>query len=58
MVTKLFALVAIVCLAVGLQILVFIFGWGLTPVSWWWIIGGGVVGFTLLRSLSDYITKE
>ena len=31
-------------LAVLLSILVLIYGWGLEPKSWWWIIGVGVFG--------------
>ncbi len=26
-----------------IAMLVMIYGWGLTPVSWWWIIGGTLV---------------
>lgn len=35
-------------------ILVMMFGWGLQPVSWGWIIGGGLVGIFIgsLFSLS------
>jgi hypothetical protein len=36
--------------AFGLGILVMIFGWGLQPVSWGWIIGGGIGG-TFLGAL-------
>lgn len=31
-------------LALGMGILVSIYGWGLTPHSWGWIIGGGTAG--------------
>lgn len=31
-------------IAIATTILVMIHGWGLEPVSWGWIIGGGVVG--------------
>ena len=27
-------------LIVGLSIAIMIYGWGLTPVNWWWIILG------------------
>jgi hypothetical protein len=30
--------------AIGMSILVMIHGWGLQPVSWGWIIGGGISG--------------
>jgi hypothetical protein len=47
------------CIAgvVVLQILVFVFGWGLTPRSWWWILGVGVGGGVVLKVLGDAITK-
>jgi len=44
-------------LAVALQIVVMMLGWGLHPQSWWWIIGGGVFGITVLRVLADHIDK-
>jgi hypothetical protein len=35
----------LICFGVGL--LVMILGWGLTPHSWGWIIGGGLGGIFL-----------
>lgn len=32
---------------IGLSICIMIFGWGLTPISWGWIIGGGIAGSVL-----------
>jgi uncharacterized membrane protein len=55
---KFLSLVFVICLIVGLQILVMIFGWGVHPQSWWWIIGGGVFGATILRALSDALQKD
>ena len=40
-----------------LTIGVMIFGWGLEPRSWWWIIGGGVFG-KLLICILEQIGKE
>ena len=45
-------------LTIVLSILVMIYGWGLEPKSWWWIIGGGVFGMTFIRTLFDKIEKE
>ena len=56
--SKLLALIFIAALAVGLQILVMIYGWGVQPQSWWWIIGGGVFGVTALRKMIDVVEKE
>ena len=42
---------------VTLQILVLIYGWGLTPQSWWWIIGGGWGGWVVFKLLGDAIAK-
>lgn len=33
-----------IALCIVLGVLVMIKGWGLEPVSWWWIIGVGVFG--------------
>lgn len=32
-----------------LSILVLTKGWGLEPLNWWWIIGGGVFGTAFVR---------
>ena len=56
--SKTLALLLLVVLHVGLQILIFVYGWNLTPHSWWWIIGGGVFGVVGLRVLHTYVEKE
>jgi len=33
------------CLVLGISALTMIHGWGLVPVSWGWIIGGGLSTF-------------
>ncbi len=38
-----------IVLTVLLTILVMIYGWGLTPKSWWWIIGIGFFGQILAQ---------
>jgi hypothetical protein len=43
---------------VGLQVSVMIFGWGLQPKSWWWIVGGGIFGATALRVLASHVDGE
>lgn len=40
-------------LAIGIGILVMMFGWGLEPASWGWIIGGGIGG-SLLGALFQF----
>lgn len=37
-------------IAIGMGILVMLYGWGLQPVSWGWIIGGGIGGSLLAAS--------
>ena len=32
----------LLCLSVFITVIVMIKGWGLEPVSWWWILGGGL----------------
>jgi len=41
---KLIIIMLGIVLAIGLSILVMIYGWGLEPKSWWWIIGVGFFG--------------
>ena len=47
---KFLALLFLVCCSVGLSVLVMIYGWGLHPRSWWWIIGAGVFGVTVINT--------
>jgi hypothetical protein len=49
MLNAMLALLCVTALAVALSVLVMIYGWGLTPQSWWWIIGGGVFGQLFIR---------
>lgn len=42
--------------AFGLGVLVMIFGWGLVPQSWGWIIFGGIAG-AFLGSLFQSIDR-
>jgi len=55
--TKLLALIFVTSLMVGLSVLVMTYGWGLKPQSWWWIIGGGIVGHVVLREIADAVVK-
>jgi hypothetical protein len=43
---------------VALSACVMIFGWGLHPRSWWWIIGGGVFAHSVIRAIFDKLEKE
>jgi len=56
--SKVLAMFLLVGLHVGLSILILMYGWNLTPHSWWWIIGGGVFGVVGLRVLYTYVEKE
>jgi hypothetical protein len=40
---------------IALQIGVNIYGWGLHPQNWWWIIGVGVFGSVFIRVTMDYV---
>jgi hypothetical protein len=35
------------CVAFGISFMVMIFGWGLEPQSWGWIIGGTATGLSV-----------
>lgn len=39
-----------------LSIIVMMYGWGLEPQSWWWIIGGGI-GLRLIVEAMTSISK-
>jgi hypothetical protein len=54
----LIALVAVLGLTVLLQVLVLIYGWGLSVHSWWWVLGVGVLGQVMLSFLSTIITRS
>jgi len=33
-----------ICISMVTSIAVFVYGWGLSPKSWWWIIGMNLIG--------------
>ncbi len=47
-----------VMISVGLYILVMIYGWGMVPKNWYWIIGGGVLGQLFVRLLSGVVSDD
>ncbi len=55
---KLLAILFVLTCIVALQVLIMMHGWGLEPRSWWWIVGGGVVGQTFLKALGDKALKS
>ncbi len=56
--SKILAYLFLLTCAVTLSILIMIHGWGLTPKSWWWIIGGGVVGHSVIQGLLQLVKRE
>lgn len=58
MMQKILSQLFLMCVAVALQVAVMMLGWGLHPLSWWWIVGGGVFGYAALRVLADKIDRE
>jgi len=40
-----------ITLSVGMSVLVMIYGWGLEPKSWWWIIGVGFFGQIIAQAI-------
>ncbi len=55
---KFIAITAIYALAVLVGIGVMVFGWGLQPKSWWWIIGGGVFGRMVIECMNAIVKAE
>jgi hypothetical protein len=41
---RFFMIVFAIAIAIGNSILVMMYGWGLEPKSYWWIIGMGLLG--------------
>lgn len=56
--TKTVAVLALLGAAVGLEVAVMMFGWGVQPQSWWWILGGGLVGRAAVKLLSESVAKS
>jgi hypothetical protein len=54
---KLLAVTFVWFATVAMSVCTMIYGWGLEPKSWWWIIGAGIFGRFLLIIL-DQIRKE
>ena len=55
---KILAMIFILTLSVGLQILVMIYGWGLQPKSWFWILGIGYFAEGIVRAIASKVVKE
>lgn len=53
---------SLVTLAYGLAFLVYCLGmmkgWGLKPVSWWWVVLGGFIGPAFVRVYTFAFGKE
>lgn len=56
--TKLIALLTVLAVMVGLSVLTSIYGWGLTPKNWWWIIGVGLFGQIFMKLIGDAVMNE
>jgi len=57
-VSKVLAYVFLGALAVANWVCVFTFGFGLEVHSWWWLIGCGIVGAVVLKTIADVLDKE
>lgn len=55
---KIISILAVMSASIALSVLVLMYGWGLHPQNWWWILGGGIVAQTVLRSLADKVIKS
>ena len=45
---KTLSVLVIYVMGMAVGILVLLFGWGLPPESWWWIIGGALFQYGLM----------
>jgi len=48
---KLVVILLGICLSIVLSVSVLIYGWGLTPKSWFWILGIGFFGQLIAQAL-------
>lgn len=55
---KLLSRIFLLCLVVGLNATTMIYGWGLHPRSWWWIIGSGVIANSVIRVIFDAVEAQ
>lgn len=56
--TKFLAVLAVTAMSIVLGVAILMYGWGLEPKSWWWIIGGGVVGRFLVELAAEIARRE
>jgi hypothetical protein len=54
---KILAQLFVLAVLVLLQIGVSVYGWGLTPRNWWWIIGVGLFGNVFMKVIGDKAMK-
>jgi hypothetical protein len=52
---KILALTFVFIIAVGMQIITMVYGWGLKPQNWWVIIGIGIFGQIFMKILGDAV---
>jgi hypothetical protein len=55
---QLLATLAAAALVLGNSIGLMMLGWGLTPRSWWAIIGFGIVGVVISQTIVSRLSKE
>lgn len=55
---KLIAATTVITLLVAIQVSVMIYGWGLTPQNWGWIIGVGLFGNVFMTAVGNKVMKN
>ena len=55
--SKIISAISLTALGILLTVGIMVYGWGLTPQSWWWIIGGGF-GLRLIIAAFEVLAKE
>ena len=58
MFAKFIALLSMLALSITITVAVMIKGWGLEPVSWWWIVGVGYFGHLAVLLGLERMKKE
>ena len=47
-----------ICISLSISITVMIYGWGLSPKSWWWIIGMYLIGHIVALMLIELAKQK
>jgi sterol desaturase/sphingolipid hydroxylase (fatty acid hydroxylase superfamily) len=56
--TKIIAMLAVFTVSVIASVLTLMYGWGLQPKNWWWIIGVGIFFHAFWQIVAQRVMNE